>query len=181
MEGGRTYVVATHTYTSSAHVYAGHYCQPSLGGHRAPRRPLKFAESVPQTREFPSKTSSIFFIDREISLQTRLSFRIPGFAHFVPFWKNFFFGQNGIEIPSPSDRRYRNIEDTFREAFKIYLCLNGNGLKKNLGSTSFPNAIFLIPLLVPAENWQNVRKNVRFDLLRRTIFSFLFFFFSYIS
>lgn len=84
VEGGRNVRRSyTHTHT---HTYT---CTRAITANRRsvviaplyPRRPLKFAESVPQTREFPSKTSSIFFIDREISLQTRLSFRIPGFAH----------------------------------------------------------------------------------------------------
>lgn len=200
VEGGRN-VRRSYTYTRThAHTKA-HTCTRAITANRRsvviaplyPRRPLKFAESVPQTREFPSKTSSIFFIDREISLQTRPSFRIPGFAHsflYILFGKlkNFFFGENGkrvclnswIEIPSLSDRWYRNIEDTFQEAFKIYLWLNGSfdARLKKLGLDLLSKHDLLDP--VARSGWKlaerSIRKNIRFDFFFFDFFFFLFFF-----
>lgn len=148
VEGGRN-VRRSYTHAHSIHTYTrartGHYCQPSLGGHRAPIPSTAIEicrKCAANARVSLENFFDLLYRPRNLSSNSPIlssrAFVIP--SHLSNLWKVEFFlwrrrewkegivWNRWIEIPSLSDWRYRG--PLFQEAFKIHLRSFDARLKK---------------------------------------------------
>lgn len=100
VEGGRNVRVATHTHIH-IYVHTGHYCQPSLGGHRAPIPSTAIEicrKCAANTRVSLENFFDLLYRPRNLSSNSPVvsNPRIRAFVLLHSFFGklNFFFGEN---------------------------------------------------------------------------------------